>query len=88
MGGEEREEKEGRMKEIKKDLETLLRVLHVPDSSAALAAIDIMEKEAAEEEVEYESEEKQSSEDEAEDEEEEQEEEEGVGSDISGSDFD
>ena len=89
VAGEEREEKKGRMEDVMKDLETLLRVLQVPDTSAAFAAMEIMEKEAADEEAEYESEEEESSEEEEDREEEEHEEEqEIVGSDISGSDFD
>ena len=86
MGGEEREEKEGRMEEIKKDLETLLRVLQVSDSRAAFAAIDIIEKEAVLEEAENESEEESCEEKTEEEEEEEIEDIEDIGSDISDSD--
>ena len=88
VDGEEMEEKKGRMEGVRKDLETLLRVLQVHDTAAAFVAMDIMEKEAADEEAEYKSEESSDEEDEQEEEEQEEEEQEIVGSDISGSDFD
>ena len=88
MDGEEMEEKKGRMEGVRKDLETLLRVLQVHDTAAAFVAMDIMEKEAADEEAEYKSEGSSEEDDEQEEEDEQEEDEqEIVGSDISGSDF-
>ena len=69
------------------NLETLLRVLQVPDFTAARLAMDVMAKEAKDEKAEYDSSE-EDEEQEEEEEEEEDEDEEPAESDISGSDFD